>query len=327
MTKSARLSILTFALFISIAGYFYYVLPSCAADQTACFDAQSAPLAPYRYRLLQPALDLVAGVQTNEQALAFGTLIHTALLALFVPCVYLWLRRWTNDDRAVIGVLITTLLLMLAYRIYFRNIATLIETLCLTTSLLLVNKRLIWQVGLLVVASLNRETGFFLVLFYIAYNGLKWDWRYLVLALTYGAVTFAIHLAMGAADHVLGLVGTLNYNLSNWAEDIFTAILFLPLIVLAVISFRRAPPILQRLTLVAVLFVGANLAGGAINEFPRLMLPVIVICLPMMVQGRIYPRSTEREIYRRQVADAESNYRGQIKAFDMDALEQASKTD
>lgn len=129
-------------------------------------------------------------------------------------------------------------------------------------------------------ASFNRETGLVLVFLFIAYFPARWR-QGVLLFLVYASITAAIHLAMGSSPHMLGLDGTLRYNLDNLNDALLTNVLFVPLWAMVVLNYRAASPIFRRLVWVAVAYLLAIAVGGAWNETARLILPIMPLILPV----------------------------------------------
>jgi hypothetical protein len=136
--------------------------------------------------------------------------------------------------------------------------------------------------ALVIIASLNRETGLLLVFLHAAYFPARWL-QTALLAAVWGMVTLAIHLALGNADHVLGLVGTLQYNLDTLPDVIFANAPLIPLLLLVLMSYRHASNRAKRLLWITLGYVAAILVGGAWSETQRLILPVIPLIIPLIV--------------------------------------------
>lgn len=140
-------------------------------------------------------------------------------------------------------------------------------------------------VALTIIASLNRETALIVPALVWAFYGFT-AWRKLVvLTLVYAAVTIGLHIVLGSAPHMLGLEGTLIYNLQTIGDGLVINLVLLPLWAVFAMRFRYAPPILKRFAIVGVLYLAAIIVGGAWNEILRLGLPVIVLLLPIVLRG------------------------------------------
>lgn len=140
--------------------------------------------------------------------------------------------------------------------------------------------------ALVIFASMNRETGGVLVALYAAtfLNKRHCYWqRFLLLAFCWGAVQAALHWALGSSEHVLGLVGTFQYNLAFLPDAIFANVALLPLIVLVLWGYRRASALDRHYAWVAALYGLAIAVGGAWNESNRLILPIFPLVLPILL--------------------------------------------
>lgn len=275
-----------FAAFITIAGYLYIAIPQCAADQATCFT--SFAVAPFRYRILSVILERwIAPSGQPPQVIVVDIAIHTIAVVIVYFGLYQWLRRWHGESAASVGILILCGAWMFSYYFYLRTVYTVIEMACIVLALLALKSRL-WVYAILVIlASLNRETGVFLALIWIAYHADEWRARRFwlnagLLLLTYGAVTAALHIGIGNADHILGLWGTLALNIKRLGDGLFLNTMLLPLWIMAAKGYRGAPPALKRLAWVGVLSVGAILVGGSWAEMPRLALVVYPLVLPVV---------------------------------------------
>ncbi len=280
MNKTTTYCLLAFASLIIIGSYFYLAIPDCIRNYAICFQSQ-AP-APYRYRILQPTLEsILASDGSQGNTLLADFMLQALLSPVIIVGLWKWLKRWSDDTRALVGVLLFAILSIASYHFYMRGISTTIEIACVVWMLVYIDR--FWVVGLLtIVASINKETAVVLVFLFIAYHGYKPGYtipRYVALMLSFTAIQVAIHIALGASDHVLGLVGTFGYNWQNIGDAIFTNILLLPLVIAVIVAYKSSPSALKRLLWVAVLYVLAIVIGAAWNETMRLLLPVLPIAL------------------------------------------------
>jgi hypothetical protein len=285
MNKYTTYCLLAFASIALILGYYYLAIPNCLDYAKTCFPIPGAPvLAPFRYRLLQPALEaLLAPNAGNAQLLFTDFMLQSVLSPVIIVGLWLWLKRWADDARALIGVLVFTAVMVVSFHFYMRGIATTIEIACVLWTLVYIDR--FWIVGLLtIIASLNRETGLIIPALYCFYHFESFSkpeksitgWPLIAYSVL---ITDAIHIALGSSDHVLGLVGTLQYNLQNAGDAIFSNLLLIPLIIAATVGYKTLPTALKRLLWVALLYCGAIAVGGAWNEAMRLILPVLPIAL------------------------------------------------
>lgn len=295
MTKTTTYSLLVFAILLTIGSYFYIAIPDCLQYRAVCFQSQN--VAPYKYRILQPALEhLLAPSDTQDTTLFADFILQALLTPVIIVGLWQWLKRWADDTRALIGVLVFTVVNIASYHFYMRAISTTIEIACVVWALVIIGEhKAVGYVGfthrpflaiclLVFIASLNRETGLVIGIIYISeLIEYRKHIRLIIPVLIWGITTAAIHIALGTSDHVLGVVGTLEYNWQNIADALFTNALLIPLIIAVAIGYRSSPPTLKCLLWVTALYCGAVIIGGAWNETMRLLLPVLPIALPAVM--------------------------------------------
>ncbi len=285
MTRLTRFLMLTFAVTLSIGIFVYEVIPQCAVHSCAgaFADIYISP-SPYRYRLLNFVLPaLFVGTTPTEGQLMFNSLaLHTAVFIAIYSGLYIWLKRWSDENRAMVGVFMFVAFLPLAFHIYAILIASILEVALLLWMLILID-RYKWVALIVAVAVFNRETSAFLVLAYIATYPREWR-RWGGLVLIYTVITAGLHLWLGYAPHVLGLLGTIQYNIQTIANAAFVNALLLPLWILVVVNYRCAPTVLKRLCWVALLYAGSVVVGGSWEE-SRLLMILFPFVLPVVVNS------------------------------------------
>lgn len=138
--------------------------------------------------------------------------------------------------------------------------------------------------ALVALASLNRETGVVLVLVYAFWQGPRLRqrgvWlRLLGFAAIYIGVTVGLRLSLGSAEHTLGLLGTLQTNLTmiKLRQAIPRQLGMAPIWILAWMN-RKASPLLARLLWVIPLYGVLYAFGGMWHEV-RLWWLVLPIAL------------------------------------------------
>lgn len=270
---------------IALVSYAYLAIaiPSCVQYVDACLGgSEAALLAPFRYRVLQP---LIEGMFSGNVLLT-DVFLQAGLTAGTLTGLYIWLKRIANPARAMGGVLLFALVWIVSFSYYFRSLGTSIELCLLVWFLVLIEKRLIWLVCMVILASLNRETALILPVSLMA-----WNWtehgskRYGALTLVFVAITAALHIALGSADHMLGLQGTFEYNLQYLDSGLLALFLLFPLVSIVILQYRASRPIYRRLAWVAGGYLIAALVGGAWSEALRLCLPALVMVMPIMIGG------------------------------------------
>lgn len=283
--------LVTFAALIIIGGQWFIALPSCNPRPQLCFDVTSVPKAPFRYRLLSIAMEpnYTANPSVADY-MARSILIHSVCALLTCIGLFIWLKRVSTPERAIIGLFILVCDWLLAYWFYHRDIAIAIELTLITWALVLIDGHLLPLAALTALATLNRETGVYIPLIYAAYHFDYWrERRYRinvgVLLGTFAAVLIAIHGVMGGADHVLGLGGTLAYNLETLRDGILINLILLPLWLIAIYAYNTLPDRYRRLMWVAGLMLAAIAIGAAWGEAARLVLVVMPLVLPAIIRS------------------------------------------
>lgn len=294
-----RILLLTFLVTVLIGGYFYIVLPTCVAKIENCVSADiGTATAPAVYRVLQPALErLIAPTVTraDDEIMLVDMALQSLIVTLTIPALFVWLRRWTDDDRALMGVYLFGFVYLLSYHFTYMVLSTSLEILFVVSALVCVKRPYSIPLALLtVLASLNRETGLIVPAIYAAYHLNQWrSWRYrltgLLLVSLWAGVTAGLRLVLGVYPHMLGTLagGTLAYNLANLPDALFTNILLVPLALAVLLGYRAAPAPMKRLLLVAGAWFVAMLVGSAWNEFHRLVLPLLPLIIPLVFSSRV----------------------------------------
>lgn len=283
-------AMLIFAVLVTIGGYYYIAIPACIQRLDVCF--QPIIYAPYRHRVLSVMLERLIAPDGNQvYTLLADIVIHTVCVIVIYAGLWRWLRQSMNAQAAITGVLLVACVWLFSFHFYLRTTYTVLEMACIVTALLAVRSRLLLYAALVILASLNRETGFFLVFIWAAVHADVLSTRNYwlrggMLWAVYGAVTIALHLALGEGEHVLGLVGTLEHNLKDIREAVLINLIFAPLWYMAARGYRTAPAHLQRLALVGVLYLGAIVVAAAWSEIARLSLVIWPLMLPVMLGAR-----------------------------------------
>jgi hypothetical protein len=213
--------------------------------------------------------------------------IHIASFAVIYSALYVWLRRWASDGAALAGLFAMALLLAYSFHQYPLSPNSIIELALICATLVL--WRRFWLVAVMVIlASLNRETGIILVAIYALLNVADYRTRgfyirVLALAGIWAGITAVLHITLGSAPHVLGIMGTLQENMDNLPQAVIVNLILLPLWVMTVIGYRRSPMMLKRLGWLAGAYLLSAFVGGLWGEMGRLSLPAIPLILPFIV--------------------------------------------
>jgi len=293
MTRSSRLPLALLALLVCIttASFINDVLPNCTNEPYPCYEIDQQVLAhtaqsPYRYRVLAPALMSIGASPTTHWAwFSAGLAIHILCFLIIYATLYTWLRVQIGDVKALIGLCLMALMMIFAFHRYYLTPTSIIEVTLLC--LLLVTWQRWWVVmALVIIASFNRETALLLIVVYAVYNGRLGLRRTGILVALWAIITVALHLMFGAAPHVLGLLGTLQANIARLGQGLFINLLILPLWIMAVAGYRKSSNTLQkRLAWVALVYMGAVVGGGMLDEVGRMALPAVVLVLPLVLEA------------------------------------------
>ncbi len=267
-TSSYRLPTfqLAFATIVIAFNYLYTVSYSCLRGTVDCFytPLHMTEFAPYRYRLLAPAIpNLLTPNSTPLVMLLVDAAVHTVLIAIALPTLFLWLRRWMTSDRAASGILIMSLCFTVAFHYYPSFSTSIIEFAILCILLANLEKSFAICVVLVILDSFNRETALMLVAIYGVWHGWAGKYRTLALFVIWGAITGGLHLVLGAAPHVYGLDGTLSLNLDAFPRAVIFNLPFIPLWIMTARKYRSSSLRLKRLLWVAAVYGLSVLAGAA----------------------------------------------------------------
>lgn len=282
-THDSNMPLLVFAALVVSVGYFYTVTDRCWRGVMDCFDnvnPLTAP-APFRYRILAPIIEGVFS-PTNEpyRAYILDAAFHGLLVALLMPALYVWLKRFLEPSRALVGVFITAVCFMLSFQLYMPFGTTIIELVILVYALNILDDSIVVYGVLLALATLNRETSILLVGAYAAYHGRCKVKESIYLLVLWGAVTVGLHIVLGAAPHIYGLQNTLERNLEGIAQVIMYNTPFVVLWLMVVARYRTSSRVLRRFAWVALAYAGCVVMGALWAEV-RLWLVILPLVLPI----------------------------------------------
>lgn len=276
-------AVLALAILTTVNTYIHDVVGWCTPITENCFTFHEGPeaVAPWRYRVL-PALieQSIAPGASDATMLIVDAVLHSVFVALLYPLLWTWLKRSMTAHLALVGVLAFALVFNIALQIYTSSLSSIIELNLLLLMLLVLDKPFVWAVVFTCLASLNRETGLLLVGVYAAWHGRKVFRQTAMLVLLWAAITAALHLALGTAPHVLGLLGTFIHNLERLPRTALMNAPFLPLWWLAWHRRIASGGPYKRLLWVAVLYVGSVVVGATWEEV-RVLLPLVALVLPV----------------------------------------------
>ncbi len=292
-----KIRIMIFWVCVTSISFIYFVLPSCnssLAGIAACYENDKAILnhtaeAPYQYRILAPYLmSLVASPSNHGAWFSTILIVHLLSFAFIFPSLYTWLQRWGSDRSATYGMFLIALLLAFSFFHQYPLSPTSVIELTLICATLVVWKRYWIIVVMVILASLNRETGVLLVAIYALltaadYRQRSYYIRVLPLGGLWAIIMAVLHITLGSAPHVLGLVGTIQGNIEDLQAGLIVNALLLPFWIAAVIGYRRSPGMLKHLGWLALAYLFTALVGGLWAEMGRLSLPIVPLLLPMVV--------------------------------------------
>jgi hypothetical protein len=293
MSRSGRLPLTLIALLVCIttASFLNDVFGNCTDEPDPCYQIDQQVLAhtaqsPYRYRILAPDLMSLGATPTTHWAwFSAGLALHIVCFLIIDLTLYVWLRPQVGEAKALIGLCIMALMTIYAFHRYYLTPTSIIEVALLC--LLLVAWRRWWLVASLVIlASLNRETALLLVVVYGVYSGRSGLRRTGILLTLWAIMTAMLHLTLGAAPHVLGLIGTLQSNTERLGQSLFINLLILPLWIMVLTAYRKSDNLLhKRLVWVALIYMGTVAVGGMWDEVGRMALPAVVLVLPLILEN------------------------------------------
>jgi hypothetical protein len=292
-----KLRVMIFLVCVTCVSFVCLVLPACnssLAGIAACYQNDQAIInhtaeAPYQYRILAPyVMSLVASPANYGAWFGMVLLINLVCFAVIYPSVYTWLCRWGSDKTAVGGVFLMTLLLIFSFVHQYPLSPNSNIELALICATLIQWKRYWLVVIMVIVASLNRETGVLLVAIYalLTVTNLRQPTplvRVAILGALWAGITATLHITLGAAPHILGFMGTLQANFSDLVSGLIINALLLPLWTLAFIGYLKSPLLLKRFGWLALAYLFSALVGGLWGEMARLSLPAIPLILPFVV--------------------------------------------
>lgn len=289
--------------FITIAlgiGYFQIAVPLCLYDRAGCLGYPVTPplplTAPGKYRIFWTTLETwIAPTvgQSDPQILLVDTLLEIVCIVVTIPALFSWLKRWTNPDRAMLGVMVFAAVNLVAYHLFFRGGGIPVEAALVCLALAWLDRKWWLFIPLVVIGATNRETSLVLVGLYAAYHGYKGLKPSLMLLVIYIGITAGLHIVLGGAEHQQGgLVGTYLYNVENLQDGILTNLILVPLVIGVVAGYRSAPVQLKRMCWVALIYAAAIVVGGAVNETNRLVLPMLPLVIPVILNAHSLMSST-----------------------------------
>ena len=258
---------------------------------------------PDRYRLFVPAITeapiaMLSRRMPREQAFdATFAVFYVLAMATLLWSLFIYLRHWFSDEQALVGVLFVSCTLALTTRQHEYAPYSFLEPTFLTLALLcMLREKRVLLGAVVAVATLNRETGVFIVLLYVATHPLTK--RHLATAAVYGAIWAVVFLAVrffaGFAWPHWTLERIFWANLSQPMLSVFNIAALLGVFWwFAVAGFSRAPPFVRRTALVVPPYLAVVAVWGIWWEV-RLLLPMLPILVPMALSALFHPKMDSR---------------------------------
>jgi hypothetical protein len=308
--SKTRIDLIALLLILSVAaviayGYFYRVdVPHVEARMELHNQiiAGTAP-SPYRYRVLVPfaaeACSQALAVAMPEKKAFLLAYAAFDVLAVFLllAMLSLWSRQWFSREQALIGSLFVAATMPIALQDHYFQPWSLLEAVLFTAALpAIYHRRYGLLAGVVVLASLNRETAIFIPLAFL-FTSLdvmrSWkstrriDWQpirmFCGMVLLWGIVFLGLRYFRGSAVHVETIAGLLVRNTT--VESLFRTLvhgsLFLGAFWLfALLGIRHAPRFLRQVSWIIPLYLVSVLLWGVWYEV-RLLLPLYPILVPL----------------------------------------------
>ena len=262
---------------------------------------------PNRYRVLVPYLTHVAEILlqrilTPKHAFELACITYDAT-AFFLGflALYVYLRRFFPGPYCLLGCTYLAALLPIALRYGHYQPWSWLELCLFSLGLFLLQQGYLCLFAcLVVVASLNRETGVFLPFLYLICNT-RWKnlWnssssvttRFNPVLIFLGYLSLWV-LTYGGLRHFLGQAPHAMSIRMIWQANIFphslkfaltNILLFMGFSgIFAILGFSKSPKFAQRSVLIVLLYLPAYLLFGLWREV-RLLLPMYPVIMPLMV--------------------------------------------
>lgn len=260
--------------------------------------------APERYRVLVPyLLDLpiraLAQFMPHEKAFGrvYAAYYWLAITVMFYA-LHLSLRMFFTTEQALIGVLVAASTLPMALRYHAYSPYSLLEPTFFALALVWIREeRLVLLALLTLIATLNRETGIFIVFFVLTVAPL--DRRHLrsaaVLLAIWAATFWGLRWYAGDAPRFFDLQTTWHGNTHTLEQLAIAATSWILLLgafwLYAAMGISRAPAFVRRTALVLPAYALTILVWGTWVEV-RLWLPMYPVILPLAMSYLFTPETS-----------------------------------
>ena len=297
--------VVTFSFIPAISQFNVTILavmqPAYAAHEALVTGAADAP---QRYRILVPYLiegfrRLMPASLDPVVVVALGYLLYFLMSTTFTLMVlYGYLRIWFAPLLSLVGVLIASLSMIFAFGDGYFQPWSKLEIGLVTLGLLCVyHRRHLGLLAVVMVATLNRETGVFIALAYPLLAGwppagqnlrslVAWSGVYIAVA---AGILLGLRWLIGPAPSLaVAEIVDANFSLAGLAMAALNTALFLGAFwVAAVAGYRLAPEFVRRSWRIVPVYLLAIAIWGVWREV-RLLTPLYPILIP---SGLAYLRS------------------------------------
>ena len=199
--------------------------------------------APNRYRVLVPVLVesfsrlMPSVVQPQLRFLGGYFIYYQGSVAFSLMLLFIYLRQWYACPQALVGILVVAMSMLVAFGDGYFQPWSLLEIGLFTAGLLAIYKsQRMLLAGIIGLATLNRETGVFLVITYLLIN-LKRETRFLarshliwtgIYSAIWGSIFIGVRLWLGATPQLsLMQILQMNFNLGALLMTGVNGVLFL----------------------------------------------------------------------------------------------------
>ncbi len=246
--------------------------------------------APDRYRFVLPMMVegpievLQRSMSRNDAFDRAYAVFYVLALPAFLASLFAYVRVWFPAEPALVGVLFVAATLPIAMRPNEYGPHSFLEPTFISLSLLcILRDRRLWLAVLVAVATLNRETGVFLVVLYAVARPL--NKQRAITTLAYGAIWLTVFIGLrlyaGDADRYWTVAKIFSSNLSQLSLTVFNvAALFGVFWWFAAAGFRHAPAFVRRVAVVIPAYLAVIGVWGVWWEV-RLLLPLMPLLLPL----------------------------------------------
>jgi hypothetical protein len=254
--------------------------------------------APDRYRFVLPMMIegpiavLQRSMSRNDAFDRAYAVFYVLALPAFLASLFAYVRVWFPSEAALVGVLFVAATLPVAMRPNEYGPHSFLEPTFISLALLcILRDRRLWLAVLVAVATLNRETGIFLVVLYALARPL--NQQRAIVTVAYGAIWLTVFIGLrlyaGDADRYWTVAKVFTSNLSQLPLTVFNvAALFGVFWWFAAAGFRDSPTFVRRVAVVIPVYLAVIGVWGVWWEV-RLLLPLLPLLLPLALSFLFRP--------------------------------------